>query len=219
MPRRSRLVAPGYPHHVTQRGNRRQKTFFSPDDYRFYKDLLCQQLDRHRVDVWAYCLMPNHVHLILEPQTPDGLANALRVAHSKYARRINDANDWRGHLWQERFYSCVMDESHLVAAARYVELNPVRAGLCASAELWPWSSTRAHLLGRQDPLVSSRKLLELVSDWGEFLSESDSNEMHNDIRRHSASGWPLGSKAFVEKLESRTGLSLMPGKAGRPPKK
>ena len=142
MPRRARLVVPGYPHHVTQRGNRRQQVFYSEDDYLAYLDLLRVLTDDAGANIWAYCLMPNHVHLIVVPQRSDSLAALFGLAHRRYARRINEAREWKGHLWQERFHSVVMDEAHLLAAVRYVELNPVRAGLCSRPEDWPSTSSR-----------------------------------------------------------------------------
>lgn len=142
MARIARVVLPDYPHHVTQRGNRRQAVFFSHDDYRTYRTLLAGACRVARTQVWAYCFMPNHVHLILVPSHVDGLRQALGEAHRRYTRRINLREGWRGHLWQERFHSFPMDDAHLVAAARYVELNPVCAGLVQRAADWPWSSAR-----------------------------------------------------------------------------
>jgi len=130
MPRIARIVVPGYPHHVTQRGNRRQPTFFGDEDYKLYRKLMAHWCTENRVAVWAYCLMPNHVHLVLVPSTEDGLRLAVGEAHRRYSRHVNFREDWRGHLWQDRFGSCVMDEEHLLAATVYVERNPVRAGLC-----------------------------------------------------------------------------------------
>jgi putative transposase len=129
MARLARVVAPGLPHHVTQRGNRRQKTFFSPADYRLYRSLMAEWCGREGVEIWAYCLMPNHVHLIAVPEREDALQRAIGEAHRRYSRAVNLREGWRGHLWQGRFASFPMDQDHLLAAARYVELNPVRAGI------------------------------------------------------------------------------------------
>src|SRR3990172_7401077 len=129
MARLARVVVPGYPHHVTQRGNRRQATFFDDDDYQAYRDLMAEWCRRCGVRVWAYCLMPNHVHLIAVPGSPEALRQAVGEAHRRYTRLVNFREGWRGHLWQGRFASFVMDEGHLLAAARYVERSPVRAGL------------------------------------------------------------------------------------------
>lgn len=134
MARMARLVVPGYPHHVTQRGNRRQKTFFSIDDYASYIKLLAAAKSKAGVEVWAYCLMPNHVHLVVVPKTESSLAALFSDAHRRYTRRINAREGWKGHLWQERFHSSVMDENYLLSTVRYVELNPVRARLCDQAD-------------------------------------------------------------------------------------
>jgi len=139
MARLARVVVPGVAHHVTQRGNRRQPTFFQEDDYRAYLELLGHWCGRCGVEVWAYCLMPNHVHLIVVPENEDGLRRGLGEAHRRYTRRINFRAGWRGHLWQGRFASFAMDERYLRRAARYVELNPVRAKLCRMPWRWPWS--------------------------------------------------------------------------------
>ena len=171
MARMPRLVVPGYPHHITQRGSRRMKTFFSDDDYRAYLELIAEHKADAAVTVWAYCLMPNHVHLVVVPNEEESLARLFRQVHRRYARLINDREKWRGHLWQERFHSFVMNEEHLMAAVRYVELNPVRAGLCALPEDWVWSSARAHLDGNDDGIVKVRPMLDLVSDWRRFLDD------------------------------------------------
>jgi putative transposase len=148
MARLARVVAPGLPHHVTQRGNRRQQTFFSDDDYATDTALLAEHCAAARAAVWAWCLMPNHVHLILVPPEADSLRASLGEAHRRYTRHVNSRAGWRGFLWQGRFASCPMDEAHLLTAARYVERNPVRAKLARRPRDWRWSSARAHLAGR-----------------------------------------------------------------------
>ncbi|RCX32261.1 transposase [Thioalbus denitrificans] len=171
MARLARVVAPGLPHHITQRGNRRQNTFFRDDDFRVYIDLMATWCAHYGVAVWAYCLMSNHVHLIAVPEEANGLAPAISEAHRRYSRHINFREGWRGHLWQGRFASFPMEETHLLAAAQYVERNPVAAGMVKAAGDYPWSSARAHLDGRDDRLVRVGPLLEMVSDWGAFLEE------------------------------------------------
>lgn len=115
MPRIPRLVVPGYPHHVTQRGNRRQKTFFHARDYLAYLEFIAAAKLKARCDIWAYCLMPNHVHFVMVPQHKDSLSLLFKEAHRRYTRRINFRENWRGHLWQERFHSFVMDELDRIA--------------------------------------------------------------------------------------------------------
>ena len=217
MARIARIVVPGVPHHVTQRGNRRQKTFFSEEDYAVYRELLAAHCRAAGAAVWAYCLMPNHAHLILVPSDEDGLRRALGEAHRRYTRQVNFREDWRGHLWQERFHSFPMDEAHLMAAVRYVELNPVRAKLVKRAEDWAWSSARAHLLGEPDGLVEV-DALGAVGDWRAFLGEPLSHDVIEELRRGERIGRPLGSEAFLKDMETRTGRSLTPAKRGPKPK-
>ena len=218
MARLARAVAPGLPHHVTQRGNRRQTVFFSDDDYEAYRALLAEHAAAEGVAVWAYCLMPNHVHLVLVPPEEGALRRALGEAHRRYTRRVNLREDWRGYLWQGRFASFVMDERHLLAAARYVELNPLRAGLVRRAADWPWSSARAHLAGHDDALVAVAPLLERVPDWRGFLAGGLEEEALEALRRHTRTGRPLGNPAFLARLEARLGRRLRPGKPGPRPK-
>jgi len=217
MPRLARIVVPGFPHHVTQRGNRRLPTFFGDDDYRAYLDLLTEHAAAAEVAVWAYCLMPNHVHLVLVPSTADGLRAALSETHRRYTRRVNFREGWRGHLWQERFASFPLDDAHLWSAVRYVERNPVRAKLAARPEEWPWSSARAHLAGEDDGLVTVAPLLERFEDWSEYLIASEESELE-PMRQHARTGRPMGDAEFVAKLEDSTGRQLArrrPGPAKR----
>jgi len=215
MARLARLVVPGLPHHITQRGNRRQETFFSSEDYAAYVELMAEWCGEHRVEIWAYCLMPNHVHLIAVPQSEDGLRRAIGEAHRRYTRRINFREKWRGYLWQGRFASFVMDEPYLLAAARYVEWNPVRANLVADAAEWPWSSARAHLSGRDDRLVQVGPMLAMVHDWRAFLDSAIPEEQLRVLRDHGRTGRPLGDATFVERLEELVGRVLRPRKPGR----
>ena len=217
MARLARLVIPDMPHHVTQRGNRRQQTFFGDGDYAAYLELMADWCREEGVEVWSYCLMPNHVHLIAVPRTEESLRRAIGEAHRRYTRRINFREQWRGFLWQGRFGSVVMDEPHLLAAARYVELNPVRAGLVARARDWPWSSASAHLSGRDDPLVKAAPLLAMVPDWAAFLKSSLPEEQLRQLREHTRTGRPLGSPAFLERLEAMVGRVLRPLKRGPKP--
>ena len=213
MVRIARVIATGIPHHVTQRGNRRLTTFFGEEDYNAYIDLMAEWCGKCGVKIWAYCLMPNHVHLIAVPESEDGLRRGIGEAHRRYSRMINFRQDWRGHLWQGRFASFPMDESYLLAAVRYVELNPVRAGLVQDRASWQWSSARAHLAGLDDQLVKVAPLLGMVGDWNLFLSAATDEEMEK-IRRHERSGRPLGSESFVERLESTLDRILKSGKPG-----
>ena len=219
MARLARLVLPGIPHHVTQRGNRREPTFFGDDDYRLYKTLLADAAAKAKAEVWAYCLMPNHVHIILTPSDPDGLRRTLADLHRRYTAHINARNRWTGHLWQGRFGSVAMDEAHLFTAARYVALNPVRARLVARAEDWPWSSARAHLAGRDDGVVKVAPLLGQIDDFAAFLSETfDEDAAYAALRRSETIGRPIGSADWIERLERDHDRTLAPRKRGRKPR-
>jgi putative transposase len=192
MPRSPRIVIPGMPHHIVQRGNRRQPTFFSPDDYRTYIQIAAKAFAAAKVEVWAYCLMPNHVHLIATPETEDGLAKAVGATHQHYTWLINQRQGWTGHLWQGRFGSCPMDEPYFLLCARYVGLNPVRAGLASKAVDWPWSSVGAHLTKRPDALLSPAPLIDLLGP--EVTTFFDTDVPESCRRRfHGAldSGLPL----------------------------
>jgi len=212
-------VVPGLPHHITQRGNRRQKTFFCDEDYQSYLELMAHWCDACGVMIWGYCLMPNHIHLIALPKTADGLRRGIGEAHRRYTRRVNFRQGWRGHLWQGRFASFVMDESYLLAAARYVELNPVRARLVQSPGAYRWSSASAHLKGRDDILVKAAPLLELMPDWHAFLKSRPTPDEMTALRRHESSGRPLGSDSFLRGVEKRLGRLLHKLKPGPKPKK
>jgi putative transposase len=217
MARLARAVAAGVPHHVTQRGNRRQQVFFRDDDYAVYRALLAAGCRAAGVAVWAYCLMPNHVHLILVPADADGLRAALGEAHRRYTRHVNLREGWRGYLWQGRFASFPMEEPHLLAGARYVELNPVRAGLTTAPGDWPWSSAAAHLAGRDDTLVTVAPLLALAPDWAGLLAGSLGEAEREAIRAGERTGRPLGSAAFTARLEKRLGRTLARQKPGPKP--
>ena len=218
MPRLARTVVPGLPHHVTQRGNRKQQTFFCPEDYLLYLALMAHSCDRYGVAIWAYCLMPNHAHLIAVPSTEEGLRRAIGEAHRRYTLEVNQREGWSGYLWQGRFFSFVMDEPHTIAAARYVELNPVRAGLATRADEYVWSSARAHLSGRDDALVSVAPLLSRVDDWRALLNEDADPSMVDLFQRHETNGRPLGSEDFIAGLERLLGRILRPRQPGPQPK-
>lgn len=215
MARIARVVIPGLPHHITQRGNRRQRVFFNSGDFLAYKGLLQEWCAHSGVAVWAYCFMTNHVHLILVPKHEDSLRLALGEAHRRYTRRINLRYGWRGHLWQERFASYVMDETHLLAAARYVELNPVRARIVSDPGAYPWSSAAAHLRDEEDTLLKDQSLRALVPEWQGFLEGGLTETEQRCLEKHSRTGRPMGSDTFIATLETRLGRYFRLNKPGR----
>ena len=218
MARLARLVVPGLPHHVTQRGNGRARTFFDDDDYALYRDLLAQACREADVEVWAWCLMPNHVHLILVPADEDGLRQALAGTHRRYAGIIHARRKRTGHFWQGRFGSVVMAEEHLAAAVRYVSLNPARARLVARAQDWRWSSVRAHLYGRDDRLTTRGPVIERFSPFREFLDEPPDPAALERLRAAESVGRPLGDREFLARLERLAKRTLQPRKRGPKPR-
>jgi putative transposase len=193
MARLARVVIPEIPHHVTQRGVRRQQTFFSDADYLAYLHLAAEAFHEAGVQVWAYCLMPNHVHLIATPPRAPALAAAAGATHQRYTRQINQRQRATGYLWQGRFASYPMDEDYLRACARYVGLNPVRAGLTARAIDWPWSSVRAHVEGGHDPLLTAGPLAtRLGAGLPGFFDIDVQADARRALRRAASTGRPLG---------------------------
>ncbi len=217
MTRLARVVVPGLPHHVTQRGNGRARTFFGDEDYALYRDLLASHCRAAEVEIWAWCLMPNHVHLILVPSDPDGLRRALSRVHRAYAGVIQARRKRTGHFWQGRFGAVAMDEAYLAAALRYVSLNPVRARLVERAQDWRWSSTRAHLRGKDDGLTAREPVRDIVPDFAGLLSSAPEQNLFDSLRAAESIGRPLGSDRFLARIERLTGRVLKPGKRGPKP--
>ena len=155
-----------------------------------------------------------HAHLIVVPESGDALRKGIGEAHRRYTRRVNFREGWRGHLWQGRFSSFPLDENYLLAAGRYVERNPVRAGIVEKAWEYPWSSALAHLEGRDDVLVRVSPLLQMVGDWKGFLLAGDPEEEIKEIRRHERTGRPLGEDSFVIGLEETLARTLRHKKTG-----
>ncbi|MDP2939497.1 MAG: transposase [Candidatus Omnitrophota bacterium] len=214
MARLARVVALDMPHHIVQRGNRRQNVFFKEEDKQIYFDLLSEESKCSLLDIWAYCLMDNHVHLIVVPHIKNSLAKGIGTTHRKYTRMINFREGWRGYLWQGRFSSFPVDERYLYAAVRYVERNPVRAGLVRKAEDYLWSSARAHVNKSETPILTNFYLLEEIKDWREYLSEEESPEDLKLFRRHGQTGRPLGDRAFIDYLARKLGIALHKKKPG-----
>jgi putative transposase len=219
MARIARFVAPGLPHHVTQRGNRRERIFFSDDDYALYRRLLAGQCRKQGVACWADCLMPNHVHLILVPDRPESLGRALGETHRRYSTAVNARLGVTGHLFQARFGSVAMDEEHLMTAARYVALNPVRAHLVERPEDWRWSSVGAHLAAQDDALVTVAPLTERAGGrFADLIETAPSDEAVSALRAAETIGRPVGSPAFLDRLADATGRDPRPRRRGPKPK-
>ena len=217
MSRIARLVIPGLPHHITQRGNGRGQVFFDDADYITFRDLLAQSCKAAKVSCWAYVLMPNHIHVILVPKNKDGLRAALAPVHRRYAGLINARRKKTGHFWQGRYGAAVMDESHLLAAFHYMMRNPVEAGLADSPAKYKWSSAPAYLKGLDDGLTDTTAMLSRLPDMKNFLNRDALNLDELIVRDDETIGRPRGSEKFIRSLERKTGRDLMPERRGPKP--
>lgn len=211
MARFGRVAAPGCAYHVTHRGNRRGDVFLREEDREVYRSRLLEYSERFGLEIWAYCWMSNHVHLLVSAQRPDSLARAIGNSHRSYAQYLNRCQNWSGHLWANRFYSTPLDSWHLFQAVRYVELNPVRVGLVSEAESYPWSSASAHTRGSHDPLLSPRRPFPgAIRDWSAWLRQGLEPEQIEILRTNTSTGRPSGSPEFVLELEKALGRRLRP---------
>lgn len=222
MPRLARTVFSAVPHHITQRGNRREDVFFSDEDRIAYLQWLADYCTKYGLQVLAYCLMTNHIHVVAVPEGQDALEKVFRPLHTRYAQRVNRAKRWKGHLWQGRFFSSALDERYLWAAIRYVERNPVRARIVRRAENYPWSSAPAHCGLKQDAVLTKDsgwlRQAKRIGNWSKWLAEGDRPEQLDVLRRHVERGLPCGAEGFIRKLERQVKQSLRPRPRGRPKK-
>lgn len=222
MPRLPRAVIAGVPHHITQRGNRRDDVFFSEENRKLYLIWLKEYSNKHKVDILAYCLMTNHIHLVVVPAKEDGVERVLRPLHMRYAQRINREKGWKGHLWQGRYFSSPLDDEYLWAGIRYVESNPVRVKMAGRAENYRWSSAAGHCRLIEDEVLTKKsdwwKKFEGIGNWGEWLAEGEERDKVEIIRRNTYKGLPSGSEKFIRKLERVAGRVLNYRPIGRPKK-
>ncbi len=222
MPRIARIIIPDIPHHITQRGNNRQDVFFTDDDKVVYLGILKAQADNFGLLIDGYCLMTNHIHLITTPHKEDSLAKAMGRTNLLYSQYINRLHKRGGHLWQNRYFSNVLGQRYFFNALRYIERNPVRAGICRRAWNYPWSSASAHVNGSSDAygLIDAGRWKELSGsmDWKEVLQGRESEADITKMRAYCRTGRPLGSDSFISKLESKLGRRLRALPVGRPAK-
>ena len=198
MPRTSRIVVPGVAHHVIQRGNRRQTLFFGDNDRRAYLHNLTESCVRHSVTCLAWCLMDNHIHLVLVPPSADALRAVLSSVHTSYSQRINRTQGLSGHVFEGRYKSYPMDDAHMLVAVRYVENNPVVAKMVGQAEDWPWSSARAHLGLTRDSLTDTSLLPSHVPNWRAMLQDGlESSEHDSRVETALLSGRPLAGESWL----------------------
>jgi putative transposase len=222
MVRIARIVVPKYAYHVTQRGNYKQKTFESREDYVKYLTWMKEYQDKYKLDILAYCLMPNHVHFICIPQQESSLAKTFNICHMRYSQYFNKKRHVKGHLWQGRFFSCVLDQEYLYAAIKYVERNPLKAGIVKNIDDWEWSSAREHLKkdSQENKLIQLKDINEFlkINNWRDYLESESNEEKEKQIKKYTLTGRPLGDNNFIEKLEKQTGKVLRVEKVGRPRK-
>ena len=219
MPRTARIVVPDLPYHITQRGNYRQNVFEDDEDRLSYLSWIDDYSKKYKLSIFAYCLMDNHVHFIVIPREEDSLAKVFSISHMRYSQYFNKKKNASGHLWQGRFYSCVMDEDYLMAALRYVERNPVRAGIVRKPWRWKWSSAGVHV-GQEEGVINLENITSLIDtteeEWKEYIDLGENEEKVEEIRKHTLLGRPLGTKDFIAKLGKRIGRVLNVLPRGRP---
>ncbi|MCH6575943.1 MAG: transposase [Bacteroidetes bacterium] len=222
MPRQARVVFPNIPHHIIQRGNRREDVFFSDNDRKQYLEWLKEYCKEQKVEILAYCLMTNHIHLIAVPTTQDGLQKVLKPLHMRYAQKINRERGWKGHFWQGRYFSSPLDGEYLLFTTRYIERNPIRVKKVRKAENYKWSSARGHCGTAQDDILTKKmkwlNKYEGIDNWRQWLSIKEEKEKTDLIRRNTEKGIPTGSGRFIRRLEKLADRVLEYRPIGRPRK-
>ncbi len=218
MPRIARIIAPNYPHHITQRGNNRATVFFDDEDRLTYLKLLAGNAKKYQLRILAYCLMDNHIHLLAVPETEIALSRGIGLTNMMYTQYLNRKMNKSGRIWQNRFFSCVVEsDRHLWAVARYIECNPLKAGIVDSVASYHWSSAKAHMTGSKDPLLHARSWLSPKKrpTYTEFVRTED-EEIDDSIRKATRTGRPCGSEKFIDTLELQLHQPLRAKKPGRP---
>lgn len=219
MSRFARIVAPGLPHHITQRGSYEQDVFFCHGDREKYLEWIEKYSNKYQLEIISYCLMTNHIHFIAIPEKLNSMARTINIAHMLYAQNFNKKMGKCGHLWHSRYFSCVMDEQHLIAAARYIERNPVRARLVENPWEWEWSSAAFHCGIQTDPKIKLGDFFNLIDmnhlEWREFISREDETLFISKIKKSTYKGTPLAGETFIKNLEKKLGRKLKPNPPGR----
>ena len=225
MPRRARVVLPGVALHLVQRGNNRTACFFAPEDYRFYLDNLAEMAFKHGCAIHAYCLMTNHVHLLLTPKDGHGPGRLMKALGQRYVQYVNRNYRRSGTLWEGRYRSCILqDEIYLLTCHRYIELNPVRAAMVAHPGEYPWSSYQANGQGDSDSFLTPHDIyMRLGSSAAErqgayrelFRAELPSG-LVDEIRQATNGNFAMGDGRFLDEIEAALGRRVVKGKPGRP---
>ena len=223
MPRKARFIALGEAHHITQRGNAKQIVFHDDRDQQKYLEYLLKYSKDNELSILAHCLMPNHVHFIAVPSKKESISKTFKDTHGAYAQYHNKRHNKTGHLWQGRFYSCILDPVHLYCAVRYIERNPVRAGFVEKPWQWEFSSTSTHLGDIKEDPFGLRKIFGfmdiLPQEWKFYIDSAEDEKDVELLKKHTKTGRPLGEKGFIDKLENKFKINLSVRPQGRPPKK
>lgn len=220
MPRLARRVLINYPHHITQRGNNKREVFLDEEDHLRYMKLFDIASQRYGLEILSYCLMPNHVHFVAIPRSADSMGKTFLTVNTHYSSYFNQKYGLVGHLWQQRYFSCILDEAHLYAAIRYVELNPIRSGLVETPERWRWSSCRGNMKTgiSEIQLIDTRLWITDYERWSDYLAVPISEKEISQIRENTRLGMPWGSEFFMKKVEQLLEISLKRNPVGRPRK-
>ena len=225
MARLPRLTLPGYPHHVIQRGNNRQPIFTSTSDREFLLSLLEENATKFGVAIHAYVLMSNHFHLLVSPQTSDGLPQMMQAVGRRYVRLFNDSHARTGTLWEGRYKSTLIQtDRYLLACMAYIDLNPVRAGLSAQASDYPWSSYGHYAGLRTDRLITPHPLVWELGNtpfaregaYADLVRAGLTAQQQAELTQSALRGWALGEADFVADLQTKTDRRVAKGAAGRP---
>ncbi|MFB3884221.1 MAG: transposase [Thermodesulfobacteriota bacterium] len=221
MSRIARIIGAGYPHHIVQRGNNREKVFFDPGDYQRYLSFVSRYSEEKEAAILAYCLMPNHIHLLVRPSDEENLAKMMQGITLCYSKYFNGENGRTGRLWECRYHSTVIDgERYLWAVSKYIENNPVRAGMVKKPEDYLYSSAKNHLLGIEDPLLKDPLFdSSQLKEYRSFMKLEEGKGILEEIRKQTRSGRPLGDEGFLKILSERMGCSMSFRQRGRPRKK
>jgi putative transposase len=227
MPRRPRLAVAGIPWHIIQRGNNRSACFFADDDYFFYLDQLQEQSAKFGCAVHAYCLMTNHVHLLLTPEAVDSASLMMKHLGQRCVQRINRTYRRSGTLWEGRFKSCLaQDEGYALTCYRYIELNPVRAGMVTHPKGYQWSSFRFNGEGEKSALLGAHSSYvglgnnqqERLDAYNTLIESHMDDKQLDQIRTATNGNYALGDKRFQREIEQHLNRRVTPGRPGRPPK-
>lgn len=227
MPRRARVTLPGVPLHIIQRGNNRQACFFADEDFRFYLDSLGESAAKTGCRIHAYVLMTNHVHLLLSSDAPGAVGALMKALGQRYVQYVNRTYLRSGSLWEGRFRSCLtQEEGYLLACMRYIEMNPVRAGMVAHPGEYRWSSYRANAQGEADRLIAPHSVYQVlgsdatrrVEAYRELFRYELDPGLVDEIRKATNGNFALGDTRFTSAIEAAIGRRVVPGKSGRPRK-